>query len=503
MTSPVDVPTLPLRILLFRVATIFVPLLLVTGSFSALHPMSGYPDENVHPRYAYAVVTGQLPVADDAQVTVPSYLTAEQPGCWRFESRIPATCALADPMSAHGSEPVRAITTAANYPPLYYALVGWPLRWATGHEAVMLTRWLSAAFFSALAATAVVALTSRPGSERIGLVAPWLILPGTLSLGGAINPQGLEIGAAMLLAGCAWPLARDPARPIPRITGMTVAAVLLILSRPSGPIWAVELTALAAIAVLPALRRPLPGRVLRGYVLACAAACGAWLAWRVWTRPEATGPAPEGRPGCGWLCVTGHLSSYIWYHARRTIGVTGWDDAPMPPAAAAVCLALLATLLVAALVRGTRTVRIALSVGVLLIPLSAIAIERQTVAIAGYMWQARYALPLVIPLIWLAAQTALASRDGAPLAAPTRDEHRPRRSERWTAIAAGGIVLVQAGAIIVFAITAARRFWIGLGPAAHGSLPADATRALALLATVIVAGAAASILGLARGGRRP
>lgn len=458
-----------------------LPLLLAALGLPILHPMAGSPDENAHQRYAYAVVTGQLPVGPEQQVLVPAYLVAEGPECWRFEPGIPAWCAIEDdPMSAAGSEPVRTVTQAANYPPLYYAIIGWPLRLLEGHAAVLAARALSALVLCGLAAAGAVALAGRGAPDARALALPWLLTPGTLALAGAINPQALEIGAALLMAGCAWPLARGASASRGRFVGAGAGSALLILSHPSGPIWAVLIALIACVLAWPRRRDLLRRRALWGVVAACVIACGAWLAWRLATAQTAAYADTAGRPDCSWLCVAGHIGSQAWPFARTTIGVTGWHDAWIPLPAAIACLLLLAALAAAALRRGTRAERIALVLGAVLLPVSAIVIEHQTVADAGFMWQARYALPLVLPLIWLAADIALA---------PAATEEGALRLRRGLA----AIVVVQGIGLLALAGFAAARFWIGIDAEDPGRLPAAAVVGLVILAATVLGAGAATI----------
>ena len=447
-------------------------------------PMNGSPDENAHQRYAYAVATAQLPVDADQIVTVPRFLVAEGPECWRFIPAHSAWCAIEeDSMSSAGTAPVPAITQAANYPPLYYAVVGWPLLILDGRAGIIAARSLSALMFSTLAAAGWAALTGRKAPAPAHASALWLLTPGTCALAAGINPQALEIGAALLFAGFAWPLTRSRyvAR-APRITGMTLASVLIILSRPSGPIWAVLLTLVTLTALGPRAYALIRGRRAQLFVATSAAACILWAAWRLVT-PQTDAYASAGVEDCSWACVADSLMARSWVLARNTVGVTGWDDAWIPGPAAVACLVLLALVAITAAWRGDRSERAAIALGVILVPASALVIERQTVATAGFMWQARYALPLLLPVIWLAADIAFR---------PARDPAADRRVQH----ALRAVVLVQGSALSWFALHAARQFWIGIESSDPGHVPIPAVIGMALIAMTVLASAVITLRNL-------
>lgn len=483
------------RELIRRYFIVLAALLLTTCGFALLHPMTGSPDENAHQRYAYAVVTGQIPVAADQMVTVPDVLTAEGPGCWRFNPQVPSTCAIEqDPMSARGAQPVRTLTQAANYPPLYYALVGLPLRTlehpgASGHRAIYMSRMLSCLVFSLLAAAGLCALAGKGPITPRWVMACWLILPSAAVISAAINPQSLEIGAALLFAGAAWPLLRGSQHVGTRFWTMGVASALLIQSRPAGVLWAVILSAMLAIALWGRLRVILRLPAFWGFIGLSAISSLIWLAQQtIWTHTDSY-EQTQKLPHCDIGCVAADLWSKAWPFSRQTIGVTGWLDADIQTAPALAGLLVIACVLLAGLVAGPWPRRIALALGIVAVPGSALLIVAATVDVTGAMWQARYALPLLIPLLWLALQRA------RPVG---RDEAlKPGRWFVLEAAAATVATLAMGSAFLSFGILAARRFWVGLGgdfpllpalprAAALGLSVYQATVALALITSGLV-----------------
>ena len=112
----------------------FLGFLLLGVGWSLAMPYDGPADEMQHVTRAYSLVSGEVVVGGDALVTVPGSLapaglTGEQP-CMRWHLETTAACATSpDAHTADSSTLVRTPSGAANYNPLYYALVGLPSSW--------------------------------------------------------------------------------------------------------------------------------------------------------------------------------------------------------------------------------------------------------------------------------------------------------------------------------------------------------------------------------------
>ncbi len=104
----------------------------------------GGPDEPAHVLRAYAVAHGDvlgvrtagLPSGYRA-VTVPRSLGTGDPTCYRHDPTLPSTCSTPAPADASGDTAFVA-TSAGVAPPLYYALVGVPVRLVGAVERVYL-----------------------------------------------------------------------------------------------------------------------------------------------------------------------------------------------------------------------------------------------------------------------------------------------------------------------------------------------------------------------------
>ncbi|MFL6144093.1 MAG: DUF2142 domain-containing protein, partial [Labedaea sp.] len=160
-------------------------------------PLNGPPDELQHVIRAAGVLRGEFLAEMDSTGGIQTVPASIDRG-WCFPARVtvPASCER-DP---GGDESlVRVHTTAAARAPAYYLVTSWPLRFWPSWPGIMLSRLINGALMAALLAGAMVAVTQwyrkRPIIAGI-LVA---VTPMTAHLGGAINPNGPEIAAALAL----------------------------------------------------------------------------------------------------------------------------------------------------------------------------------------------------------------------------------------------------------------------------------------------------------------
>ncbi|TAM92892.1 MAG: DUF2142 domain-containing protein, partial [Jatrophihabitans sp.] len=130
--------------------------------WSASIPLMASPDEPSHVVRAAAVAHGQWSGtlgAAPADASTPGTATTVQlpadyaqavalPNCFAFRSDQPASCQQPVAPANGATAPVQ--TFAGQYPPLYYALVGWPSRFLAVEPAIYAMRLVSAALASAL-----------------------------------------------------------------------------------------------------------------------------------------------------------------------------------------------------------------------------------------------------------------------------------------------------------------------------------------------------------------
>lgn len=159
----------------------------------------GGPDEPAHVLRAASIASGDLlgspaPGLDPGyrSVEVPAALTTGDPSCFRHDDHTPAACGVADPTAAGSA---RAASSAGTYPPLYYALVGVPVR-LLGDTSDVLWYRAVAAFWCASVLTIAAMRSRRFGTLLVVACLP----PATWFLFGVVNPNALEIA----LATVAW-----------------------------------------------------------------------------------------------------------------------------------------------------------------------------------------------------------------------------------------------------------------------------------------------------------
>jgi hypothetical protein len=417
----------------------------------------GY-DEDAHLLRAAGVAYGQWYVPPrpavlgaGGWVRVPYGLLPPHRQCLRVPKAVhpPASC-LGD--APGGGRLVPVASAAARYDPLYYALVGWPLRLLPDGAGVLGARLVSA-FASALLLAAALALAWRYRRSRLLPAAVLLIAtPTELDLAGTINPNGLEISAAIAFWTALVVLTRSarltPPRsaaptattgageqdrgrrwsggvPLGPVLGVALAGggVLLVL-RPMGPLFVlVAVGACAVVArrgrLLELVRRPAVRGVAVGLSLVAAAA----VAWTLSSGLLRSGDgqyqagvvengASRGQPvTAGWV-----LANVVPAHAgdwtRQVVGRFYGGYTP-PDWVLAVWFALLLVLLVAGVLRGGARLAAAVGGTVALAATLAVVLEVRYYAALGDSQQGRYYLPVLAGAVLLAGSAPVLRPTGA------------------------------------------------------------------------------------------
>ncbi|HEX7442352.1 MAG TPA: DUF2142 domain-containing protein, partial [Acidimicrobiales bacterium] len=147
-------------------------------------PLMSAPDEPAHTIKAVATANGQLTgrevVVRSADPNVVSgtftYFTetraiddlGRKAGCYAFTDAVPAGCL--QPI-LDDDTPAVVNTQIGDYPPVYYALVGWPIRFLRPHYALMAMRLVAVLIAAALFATGLGAAreAERPAGTIAGI----------------------------------------------------------------------------------------------------------------------------------------------------------------------------------------------------------------------------------------------------------------------------------------------------------------------------------------------
>lgn len=374
-------------------------------------PLFAAPDEPGHLYKAYATAHFQTigePI-DDALSNIRRYDVPAEMGvppnirCFVFLEDVSAGCV--EPGTVGAGE-----STAAVYPPFWYALVGGGARLVDQATSQRTYRAMAGALCAMLVTAAFVAVR-RSRSRRF---APLLLLgltPMALFLSASVNPNGFEVAAFVLL----WALclhAGHPRAPTAR-GGLVVGALLamVLCSRVTSIMWVLAGTVVVVLALGGTGVRPFLNR--RFLVPALGLAALAELSTVVWTRWAG---AEIEDPRIATELTTSEVISTTWRNTpeylRQMIGILGWLDTRLPWFVY-LLFAIFTAVVVAGVVwsRDRRLIVAAVAAigGVIVIPF---AINITSAASAGIIWQGRYTLPLYasLSLLGILGWTAVGDR---------------------------------------------------------------------------------------------
>ena len=402
---------------------LFIGFALTFLAWSLITPLGGSPDEPAHFQQGYATVTGQTFNSSSVD-KIPAALAEIRADCYAFQPAKSANCFRPN-WSVSGKVGVQS--TAAGYPPVYYALTAWPLLLPEpfGAYGARLLSALLVAAVAVLMAEGVARLVAARWA-RFGLLA--LLTPQLAWFGGMYNPQALEtLGVAAVAVWTTIGLSRLAEGDAPTRREGAVFAVLVAvvcLSRPLSFAWVPIVMALAAgwvwahhgTAGFP--RRLLQGlrgqRLLTAYCAGSILLGAAWFAvgrLQPWLTDHTTTPAPLGIQSLPPTSLLGGLRRAVDVVSSSTlqaVGVFGWVDTQLP---------LMALVLLFAL--AMLPIFVSMAVGPPRWAVLAVLFSGLTVAIALVIdtsfekggtpfWQARYGWPLVAALCVLSLASASA-----------------------------------------------------------------------------------------------
>jgi hypothetical protein len=388
----------------------------------AVPPFRGM-DEFDHVIRAAGVASGQWRLDEPAAggrgllAEVPADLVAASEGQCRSLPYIePETCD-GDGPGQEGT--VRATTSAANYQPVYYWVVGTAGESFSGAGALYAMRAAAALMCAVVLALAAWCLTQwvRGGWTYVGLLVG--LTPTLLYTTTVVAPNGLEMAAGVCFWAALMGLGSKSAgvRVERRLLVAAIAALVLLAGlRALGP-----LLILLIVASVVALRgwRPLLAVALNHRALvAVGMALGGMttLAVHLWARGNVAVPdgALNGEVDSSWTQATRWVNWIL-----SSIGAFPYRDQPAPLVVHVLVLLVLLTLLTVAVRRGDRTGRRAVllaSVLSLLVPTVLVAL---TLEERGGIYQGRYLLPFTAGVVVLAG--AVADRAGwRPVAVDAR-----------------------------------------------------------------------------------
>lgn len=376
--------------------------------WSLASPLMSVPDEPSHAIRAVAVVHGDFTGHPDPAapwqiaVDVPRYIahTHELP-CFAFQADEPADCQL--PVSGNGDEIVSVTTSAGANSPVYYAIVGLPSLVLSGDAALYSMRFINAIVCAALLAVMFMALRQLPHSRWAVLGAAVTVTPMVLFLGGAINPNGMEVAATGSLLAVLLATFRTPSSNAllwQRGALVVVSAVILTSTRSIALLWVLLAIAGALLLARSDVIKPLFRRGAAWAVVACGALASVLsLAW--YLKPPTTTADGPGFEGVGTSFVTGFTRMIIETldFAEEWIGLFGWVDRPAPTVTIAIWTVAIGAFVIAALAITKGRARLAVILFVVAVVFVPAFSQAAIVTEMGYIWQGRYTLALLLCLL--------------------------------------------------------------------------------------------------------
>lgn len=437
-----------------RFGAIFLLLSLFSTLWSLASPLMSYPDEPAHTVKAAAVARGQFlgtsgqNQGEQLLVVVPKYIAdTGSLTCFAFKVNVTADCSPG--LDAAERQPTPGGTSAGNYNPLYYLVAGLPSRILSGEPAIYAMRILSGLLCSLFLAATLFATTQFANRRWPVVAAGIAITPMVLYLSGAINPNALEIvtTSAVFVNLClVLENARDLSRFRFNIIVVGVSAAVLANTRALSLLW-LALAVIAALLMVPLrdLLLLLKDKLVLAMtgLIALATACGL-----LWLKTSNTLASLLGTPSTTTPeQAFGTMLDRTFEIAASYVAQLGWLDTNGPTGVFYWWACLTGALMVAAVSIKQWRPRL----GFIVLFAATIAIppilQAQVVSELGYIWQGRYLLPVVVPML-LAAGLALRFH-------PFPDSLFATRIAKWA------IGITAAAHTAVFA-NALRRYGVGI-----------------------------------------
>ncbi len=304
---------------------------------------------------------------------------------------------------------------------MYYVAVGLPSRVFGGSLSIYLMRLVSVLIAAALLASAIVTLDRFPRPRLVALGVAVAVTPMVLFLDGTVNPNAVEIAAAIAAWITAVAIASEAASGAVEtrlVIRASVALAILALTRTISPLWVLAIIGsggtLAGWSGIRVIARRRAAQIGAAVV---ALSVAAQAAWTVFANPLASAENTSARALSNYLIqrqTVGNGGSLY----RSMVGTFGWLDTPSPFGVTVIWTLVLGVVVVLGLALATRRELLVLTGVIVLTVLVPIVAELSEARSNGFFWQGRYTLPLAVGVPILAA--AVAARSPARFALPAR-----------------------------------------------------------------------------------
>jgi hypothetical protein len=309
-------------------------------------------------------------------------------------------------------------------------------------------RLIGALLSAALIASAVVTILEMTPSPLALIGLALALTPMALFTAASINPNGLEIAAAIgiWVHGAAIATGRLPMVGKRLVTRLGIASVVLALNRPTSLLW---LGVIGVLLMICAGRQTvndlLHHTAARLWAAALSIAIVLQLGWSLGAGAFKASQTFVGRP------VSATTSEFLrttvgqsYDLLRQMVGNFGWLDTPAPAVTLLLWLFGLGAVVGITILVAPRLLR-TIAATVILVVVVPVAIQASYVHTIGFQWQGRYSLPLAVGVPILAGF-------GLGLAG-----HRVPRSRRLVILIVAGLAVAQ---FFAFA-QALRRYTVG------------------------------------------
>ena len=334
---------------------------------------------------------------------VPRWVAQPSATCYAHNGDVPATCSTIDRAGGNG-----ALSTAAMYPVWGHILPGLATLLVHSSTALWLARFLHAIVPVVLVAATLTHLlvTRRRAAASAVLVAT---TPMALFLLAVVNPSGIAIAGAIAV----WVTLDDLYR-----TGrtpwwlLTLGYGALVLPRDDGLIWAALILAVLTLVwrrspVTLWIPLPNPNRI------AIAAVSVVGLVWAALSALTGGGLVPVAKPEN----LADVVIQNTGRHLREAVGVLGWLDTPLPESTYALWFFAAGLVVMIALVTREYRRAIGAAAALGLFVVGGWVLEILQGRTAGLFWQGRYALPVLVGMVIVAALGTDADRKIGDVAA--------------------------------------------------------------------------------------
>lgn len=381
----------------------FAGFFLLGAAWALAMPYDGPPDELQHATRAYAVASGQIYAGHaNGEVRTAASLVPRRAGCFRWNTAITAHCQQnpgTDKQARHTRVWFRS--GAAGYDPSYYLFVGPVLHLWPEMKGIVLARLATDGLISALlASAAAIAWDSRNRWLIAGIAVA--ATPVVVNLMGAVNPAGVEIGAAVAFWVSLLDLAEArPVRP-PVVAVALCSGSLLAVTRGFGVGWLAATVLICGIgAGWGRLRSLGHTRGIRRAAAGVGCACALAVAWDVWAGPnfDLTGASPPHTP------MRQIVIQEVWdrlpYYLDGTVRLTSYGDIPVPQVVSMLWFGALGLIVLGGFWLGTLRARIQIAAAIGISLFMLLTTDVNAVRQGFWFSQGRYALPLLAgaPLI--------------------------------------------------------------------------------------------------------